>query len=155
MKGVVPIPGIEADFDIVFSPALACEDFFDSVAEVPFYLKDEATNPPFRVARAVSQNLLRKWIHAAARFSRPDCAEDGNTSEQAPLRDDEPLRVFGWQLLAGIVNFAYDEEEIVSFPRIGKEGQFASSDSLLRLECKDVQPGEHNRVANVRCREQK
>src|SRR5712664_3923516 len=99
LKWVVAILGIEADFDVVFSPAVACEDFFDSVAEVPFYLKDEATNPPFRVACAVSQNLLRERIHAAARFSRPDCAEDGNTSQQAPLGDDEPLGIFGWLLL--------------------------------------------------------
>ena len=122
MEGVVPIAGIEADFDVVFSPAVATKDFVYPVAKVTFYFKNQAANPLFGVARAVSQNLLRERIHTAARFPGPDCAEDCDASEQAPLGDDEPLRVFGWQLLAGIVNFAYDEEKIVSFPRIGIEG---------------------------------
>ena len=46
-----------------------CENFPYRVAELLFYLKDEATNPLFRVARAAGQNLLRERIHAAARFS--------------------------------------------------------------------------------------
>jgi len=49
----------------------------------------------------------------------------------------------------------YDEEKIVSFPGIGKERQFAGSDSLLCLERKNVQAGEDNGIANVRGREQK
>jgi hypothetical protein len=69
VQGVVAILGIEADFNVVFGPAVACEDFLYPVAEVPFYFKDEATDPLFRVVRAVSQNLLRERLHAAARFS--------------------------------------------------------------------------------------
>src|SRR5207245_2286900 len=130
--------------------AVATKDFVYPVAKVPFYFKNEAANPLFDVARAVSQNLLRERIHTAARFPRPDCAEDCDTSEQAPLGDDEPLRVFGWQLFPGIVNFADDEEKIVSFPGVGKEGQFASSDSLLRLERKNVQLGDDNGLAKLR-----
>jgi hypothetical protein len=72
-----------------------------------------------------------------------------------PLGDDEPLGIFGWLLFPGIVNFADDEEKIVPFPRVGKEGQSAGSDSLLCLERKNVQTGEHNEIANVRRREQK
>ena len=34
MQGIVPILGIEADFDIVFGPAVACEDFVYPVASV-------------------------------------------------------------------------------------------------------------------------
>jgi hypothetical protein len=36
------------------------------------------------------------------------------------------------------VNLSYNEEKIVSFPRVGKEGQSAGSDSLLGLESKNV-----------------
>src|SRR5277367_145113 len=155
LKGVVQILRIEADFDVVFSSAVACEDFFDSVAEAPSYLKDEATNPPFRVACAVSQNLLRERIYAAARFPTPNCAKDVNAREQTPLWDDEALRALCGDLFTGIVNLSQDEEKFVSFPWLRKEGQFAGSDSLLRLECKNVQAGEQNGVANVRGREQK
>ena len=72
---------------------------------------------------------------------RRDCAEDGNASEQAPLGDDKPLRALRGDLFPGIVNLSDNEEKIVSFPGIGKERQFACSDSLLRLECKNVQAG--------------
>ena len=50
LKGVVAILGIEADFDVVFSPAVACENFLYSVAEVPFYFKDEAANSLLRIS---------------------------------------------------------------------------------------------------------
>ena len=69
LKGVVSILGIEADFDVVLSPAVACEDFLYSVAEVPSYFKDQAANSLLHISRAVGQNLFREWIHAAARFS--------------------------------------------------------------------------------------
>ena len=145
--------GIKADFDVVFSPAVAGEDFVYPVAEVSFYFKNESANPPFGVTRAVSQNLLRERIHTAARFPRPDCSEDGNASEQAPLGDDEPLRALCGDLFPGIVNLSDDKEKIVSFPGVGKEGQSAGSDSLLRLERKNVQAGEHNGIAYIRGRE--
>ena len=154
-RGLYRYCGIEADFDVVFGPAVACEDFVYPVAEVPFYFEDEAADPLFCVARAVGQNLLRERIHAAARFSRPDRTEDCDTSEQAPLGDDEPLRALCGDLFPGIVDLSEDKEKIVSLLGGGEEGQFASSDSLLRLERKNVQPGEHNGVANVRGGEQK
>jgi len=69
VQGVIAILRIEGDFDVVFGPAVACEDFLYPVAEVPFYFKNVATNPLFRVARAVSENLFRERIHAAVRFS--------------------------------------------------------------------------------------
>jgi hypothetical protein len=47
VQGVVAVPRIQADFDVIFGPAVACEDFLYPVAEVAFYLKDEATNPSF------------------------------------------------------------------------------------------------------------
>ena len=155
LKGVVSILRIEADFDVVFSPAVATKDFVYPAAKVTFYFKNEAANPLFGVVRAVSQNLLRERIHTAARFPRPDCAEDCDTSEQAPLGDDEPLRALCGDLFPGIVNLSEDKEKIVSLLGVGEEGQFASSDSLLRLERKNVQPGQHNGITNVRGGEQK
>src|SRR6266576_4805685 len=68
LKGVVPILRIEADFDVVFSPAVATKDFVYPVARVAFCFKNEAANPLFGVACAVSQNLLRERIHTAACF---------------------------------------------------------------------------------------
>src|SRR6202051_2273061 len=89
VQGIVPILGIEADFDVVFGPAVACEDFIYPVAEVPFYFEDEPTDPLFRVTRTVGENLLGERIHAATRFPTPDCAKDGNAREQTPFGDHE------------------------------------------------------------------
>src|SRR5205807_4017947 len=106
------------------------------------------------VARPVGQNLLRERIHTATRFSTADCAEDGNPGEQASLGNHEPLRVFCGDLFAGIVNFPDDQEKIVSLPGVWKEGQSSSSDSLPRLESKNIQAGQRNGIPNIRGRGQ-
>ena len=80
----------------------------------------------------------------AARFSRPYGADDGNTSEQAPLRDDEPPRIFRRHLPPRMVKFADDEEKIGSFPgdrereAIGplESGCFALSAKMYNPESK-------------------
>jgi hypothetical protein len=41
---------------------------------------------------AISQNLLGEGVHATCRFSRADRAHDGDTSEKASFRDDQPAR---------------------------------------------------------------
>ena len=148
LKEAVPILRIEADFDVVFSPAVAGEDFVQPVAKVCFCFKNEAANPLFGVARAVSQNLLRERIHAAAGFPRPDRAEDGNASEEAPRGDHKPLEVFCGDLFSGIVILSQNEEKFVPFPGVRKEGQSAGSDSLLCLEHKNVQAREQNETGN-------
>ena len=64
------------------------------MAEIALYFENEAANPLIFVSCAVPKNLICVWVHAAACFSRADCAEDCDAGEKAPFRDDEPLRVF-------------------------------------------------------------
>src|SRR5580692_2772484 len=120
MKRVVAIFRIEADFDIVFSPPVALQDFFNPVAEVALHFENEASDPFIFISCPVPKNLICIWVHAAACLSGADCAENCDAGEKTPFRDHEPLRICCGYLLAGIVNLPEDKEEFVPLARVRK-----------------------------------
>src|SRR6202167_5650214 len=138
MKRVVAIFRIEADFDIVFSPPVALQNFSNPVAEVALHFENEASDPLIFISCPVPKNLVRVWVHAAACLARADCAENCNAREKPPFRDDEPLWIFCVCLLARIVNLAEDEEEFVPLARVGKEGQAARANPAACFEGENV-----------------
>src|SRR6202167_5516397 len=138
MKGVVAVFRIEADFDIVFSPPVALQNFSNPVAEVPLYFENEASDPLIFIPCPVPKNLVCVWVHAAACLSGADCAEDCDAREKASFRDDEPLWIFCGCLLTRIVNLSEDEEEFVPLARVGKEGEPPRANPALAFEGENV-----------------
>ncbi len=52
------------------------------------------------------------------------------------------------------MNFPEDKEEFVSLARVGKERQAARANSAACFESKNVNAREHDRITNVRSREE-
>src|SRR5215813_1520769 len=92
MKGIVAIFRTEADFYVVASAPVPFKDFSHPMTEVALDLEDEASDPTVRIARLISENLLRKRVDTAARFPRANRPKDGNAGEQASIGDSEPER---------------------------------------------------------------
>src|SRR5271154_1810503 len=138
MKRVVAIFRIEADFDIVFSPPVALQNFSNPVAEVALYFENKASDPLIFILCAVPKNLVCVWVHAAACLSGADCAEDCDAREKTSFRNHEPLRIFCGYVLTRIVNLPEDKEEFVPLARVGKERQAARTNSTARFKTKYV-----------------
>src|SRR5216683_5029041 len=124
------------------------------VAEVPFHFQKQAANPFFFVVRTVGENLLRKRVHATARFAGTDCADDGGAREEAALGDREPMRSFRWPWLTFVVDFAHNNEKLLAFPWVGIERQFPCTNLLVHGEAENIQAGQNNRICDVGGREQ-
>src|SRR5580704_388456 len=69
VERVVPVFRFETDFNVVFQSSVTTEDFPHSSAKVTFDFENESADAAFRIVRAISENLLREWIHASRSFS--------------------------------------------------------------------------------------
>ena len=119
VERVVAIFGIEADFDVVLGPVVALKNSSHLVAEVSLHFQHQSADPFLFVICPVGENLLRKWVHAAARLAGADCANDCGACEERPFRERQPLRVFRRCGLTLVVNLADDQEKIIAFAGSG------------------------------------
>ena len=90
----VPLPvSVHAQLHVIVFPAGLFENLPDVVAEIPLDLEDQGGGPPLRIPRLPAEQLPGKRVHASRGLPGADRPEDGDSGIEAPLRDDEPLRV--------------------------------------------------------------
>src|SRR5215470_10598086 len=99
------------------------EQVANLVAEISFYFEHQAGDALVNILSSISQHLISKRIHAPSRLATSDRVEDGNTGEQAPIRDDEPTGVFRRLWSLGMMEFPHHEIQFVSRARVGILGQ--------------------------------
>ena len=149
MQRVVAVFGFKADFDVVLGASVTSKNLADLSAEVAFHFEDESADAAFRVVRPKGENLLGEWVHAAGGFSRADGADDGDARKQAPLRNRQPSRVFGRDLLSRVMDFSEDEVQLGAEPRVGIGRQFSGASLRTSLKRENIEAGKYDGEGNV------
>ena len=153
MQRVVAVLGIEADFDVVFAPAMMVEDAFHFAAKIAFDLKDDSADAAIRVVRLVGKDLFRVWVHAARGFSASDGTQNCDSGEQSPLRNDEPFGSFGRAGAARVVDLTEDQKQGLPLLRVWIAWKLSRDDARTELQGSDVERGKRSKVDHVwRCK---
>src|SRR3984893_15701031 len=103
MERVVGPLRIQTDFGVVVSASMAFQNLFDPMAEVSFDFEHEASEPSIGLHCLIAEQLVGERIHAAARLSATDRADDHRSGEQSTFRDRQPGWSFGRYRRARIV----------------------------------------------------
>src|SRR5712664_2753704 len=104
---------MQADFDIVVSAASLQQNLSKLAAEVALNFKRKSTRFGVRVCCPVAQQLVCERIHSASRLSTTRGTNHDCAGKQSALWDDEPGGVLCGNWKARVVNFPYDDTELI------------------------------------------
>ena len=145
VEGVVAVFGIEADFDVILAPFVAVEDALHLAAKVTFDFEDQAADSLLFLGCFVGQNLLGKWVHAAACFAGSHGTENRNPGEQSALGNSEPSRGRGGSRFASVVDLADHEIKVVPLAWVGIARETARQDAPTDFQREDVEARKQGR----------
>src|SRR5690348_10353926 len=123
------------------------------MTKIAFHFENKSANLLVLVRGFVSGKLLYERIHAATCLAGANRSDDGNSSEEATLRDAEPTRCFRRHRFAWIVNLADNEKNVLPLARIGVVRQAPRGDLPMCLQREDVEAREKDRINDIRRRE--
>ena len=89
------------------------------VAEVALHFENQTSDPLGPVVCLVREDLVRKRIHAAARFAGSDGTENGNARIETPLGNHKPFGIRRRGRFTLVVNLSSDKEKLVALARFG------------------------------------
>src|SRR5258708_5355856 len=113
VKRIVSPLGIQADFDVVADAASLQQDIFNLAAKVALNFKHQRTRFCIRICCPIAQQLVRERIHAASRLSATGGTNHDCAGKQSALWDDEPSGVLRGNWKTRVVNFAYNDAELI------------------------------------------
>src|ERR1700756_5603525 len=108
----------------------------------------ETANAFFRVLRFVGEDLFRIGIESRTGLAAAHGAEDGDSGEQAPLWNREPVGCCRWLRGTRVVDLAEHEEQIVTIGRGWIHRRLARFGPRGGLQGEDVESRENKGINN-------